>query len=48
MGQQHRVTVKRRRRKAYSERKKARAKAAPARREVAPKSKPKKATAAAK
>jgi hypothetical protein len=40
MGQQHRVRVKRRRRVAYLDRKKAAAKAVPVRRE-APKSKPK-------
>jgi len=40
MGQQHRVTAKRRRRSAYLERKKAAAKAVPARKE-APKAKAK-------
>jgi hypothetical protein len=49
MGQQHRVRVKRRRRAAYKERKKAAAKTAPARREApkATKAKPKKQTAVA-
>jgi hypothetical protein len=47
MGQQHRVTVKRRRRIAYLDRKKAAAKAAPVRRETPkPKAKPKKQAAA--
>lgn len=45
MGQQHRVTVKRRRHKAYVERKKAAAKAIPANRPAAPKPKAKKTTA---
>jgi hypothetical protein len=46
MGQQHRVRVKRRRRVAYLDRKKAAAKAAPVRREAPkPKAKPKKQAA---
>jgi hypothetical protein len=47
MGQQHRVKVKRRRRLAYLDRKKAAAKVAPVRREAPkPKAKPKKQAAA--
>jgi hypothetical protein len=49
MGQQHRVRVKRRRRAAYLDRKKAAAKVAPVRREIPKptKAKPKKQAAAA-
>jgi hypothetical protein len=48
MGQRHRVKVKRKRRSAYLDRKKAAAKAAPVRREPPkPKAKPKKSAAAA-
>ena len=47
MGQQHRRTVKRRRRVAYLERIKAKAKAAAPVRREAPKAKPKKQAAAA-
>jgi len=48
MGQQHRVRVKRRRRVAYLDRKKAAAQAAPVRREAPkPKAKPKKQVAPA-